>query len=105
MNARPIFDRSVEGFAAAHAVFEDLPAGELARELVEDALKGAAPRLPDGRWVVGVVADGLRLLVAGDDDLWAIYRPHDVDEADATAAASKVHAAIGSRHSEWDADR
>lgn len=105
MKAKPRFDRAVEGFENAAPVLEDLPCGEIARELSEDALGGEAPRTKDGRWVVGVEAEGLRLFVAGDEDIWTIYRPVEVDEADATAAASKVHAAIGSRHSEWDADR
>jgi len=102
---RPSFDRALDGFERAAPIFEDLPCGEIARELVEEALGGPTPRTPDGRWVAGAEAEGLRLFVAGDEDIWAIYRPLDVDEAEATAAASKVHAAIGSRHSEWESDR
>ena len=105
MKKRPVFDARVAGFERAQPIFEDLPMGELARELAEDALSAPAPRLADGRWVVGADVDGVRLFVAGGDDLWVIYRPEGVDESEATAAASKVHAAIGSRHSEWDADR
>jgi hypothetical protein len=100
-----VFDRVLDSFERAEPVFVDLPQGELARELAEDALGGGAPSLPDGRWVVGVLVDGLRLFAAGTEDDWAIYRSFDADEADATAAASKLHAAIGSRHSEWDSDR
>ena len=99
------FDRTLDSFEGVEPIFDDLPQGELARELAEDALRGQAPRILDGRWVLGVVVDGLRLYVAGTDESWAILRPPFVDEADATAAASKVHAALGSRHSEWDSDR
>jgi hypothetical protein len=99
------FDRSLEHLANAETIFDDLPQGEIAREIVEDGLRGPPPRLPDGRWAVSVLVSGLRLFAVGNEELWAILRPRDVDEADATAAASKVHAALGSRHSEWDADR
>ncbi len=105
MKTRPSFHSDVAGFAASSVIFDDLPQGELARELAEDALKAPAPRLGDGRWVVGCEVDGVRLFACGTDDLWEIRRAADADEADATAAASKVHAAIGSRHSEWDSDR
>lgn len=105
MKKKPQFDINIDGFDRAAPIFEDLPCGEIARELAEEAIGQEAPRLADGRWIVGAEAEGLRLFVAGDEDVWTIYRPHDVDEAEATAAASKVHAAIGSRHSEWDADR
>jgi hypothetical protein len=103
MKKKPAFD--LDGFEQAAPVLEDLPCGEIARELAEEAIGGEAPRLKDGRWVVGAEADGLRLFVAGDEDVWTIYRHAASDESDATAAASKVHAAIGSKHSEWDADR
>ncbi len=105
MKKKPTFDTAIEGFETAAPIFEDLPCGEIARELAEDALGQPAPRTKDGRWIVGAEAEGLRFFVAGDEDVWTIYRPIDVDESEATAAASKIHAAIGSRHSEWEADR
>jgi hypothetical protein len=92
------------GLETAAPIFEDLPQGELARELVEDALGAAAPRA-FGRWAVEAWIEGVRLFAAGDEDVWSILRPAGTDEADATALASKLHAAIGWRHSEWDADR
>ncbi len=105
MKRKAELDADVRGFAGTVPVLEDLPAGKLARDLAEDALGAPVPRLADGRWVVGALVDGLRLFAAGDESVWTIYRPACCDEADATAAASLLHAAIGSAHSEWDADR
>jgi hypothetical protein len=106
MSNRVRLDLEVRGAAAGSLpVLEDLPAGQLAREIAEDALGATAPRLEDGRWVVGALVDGLRLWAAGDEHTWTILRPACCDEADATYAASLLHARIGSQHSEWDADR
>jgi hypothetical protein len=99
------FNTGLEGFESAPFVFEDLPQGQLARELASEKLGEEVPRLADGRWVVAVMVDGLRLFAAGDEDVWTIFRANDTDEADATAAAAKLHKLIGWRHSEWDEDR
>lgn len=101
----PQLARDLTGLDAALPIFEDLPQGELALELAEEALGGPAPRLEGGRWAIEAFVEGLRLFAVGDDDTWVILRPAGSDESDATAAASKLHAAIGWRHSEWDADR
>ncbi len=96
---------NVDGVENAIPVLEDLPQGDLAIELAEDLLGVSLPRLPSGKWAVEAHVGGVRLFATGDDDSWEIRRPPGSDESDATAAASKLHAAIGGRHSEWDADR
>lgn len=100
-----IFDSGLEGLDSAPFVFEDLPQGQLAREIASEKLEAEIPRLADGRWAVAVNVDGLRLFAAGNEDIWTIYRASDTDEADATAAAAQLHKLIGWRHSEWDDDR
>ena len=105
MSRKPTFAKDVSGLSTALPVLEDLPAGEIAKELVGEGLGADPPTLPDGRWAVAVRIDGLDLFAAGDDLAWTIFRPPTTDEADATAAASLLHRAIGGKHPEWEADR
>jgi hypothetical protein len=102
---KPRLAVDLNGLETAIPVLEDLPQGELARELAEESLGHEAPRLGDGRWAIEAFVQDLRLFARGDDDTWEILRPQGSDESDACMMASKLHAAIGWRHSEWDADR
>jgi hypothetical protein len=102
---KPKLGTNVDGVETALPVLEDLPGADLAIELAEDLLGASLPRLPSGKWAVEANVSGIRLFATGDNDTWEIRRPPESDESDATAAASKLHATIGWRHSEWDADR
>lgn len=102
---KPTLGRDLSGLETAIPVLEDLPQGEIAQELAMELLEGPLPLLADGRWAIEAHVEGLRLFAAGSGDEWTILRPQGSDESDATAVASKLHAAIGWPHGEWDADR
>jgi hypothetical protein len=97
------FDRDVSGLDGAAPVLEDLPQGDLARELAEETLGPLA--VVDGRWAFSVDAEGLRLFVTGDGAAFTIARAPEADESAATWAATRVHRALGGKDSEWDSDR
>jgi hypothetical protein len=97
------FDRDVSGLDRALPVLEDLPQGDLARELAEEMLGPLA--IADGRWAFSVDAEGLRLFVTGGPATFTISREPEADESAATWAATRVHRAIGGKDPEWDSDR